>query len=179
MFDKRGQAQDGVLRLHDIYSLRLPAELVVLSACNTALGKPVRGEGLVGIVRGFMYAGAKRVVASHWKVDDEATGELMGRFYGEMLNRMLPRPPRSARRSLRCATGQVAGSLLLGRFRAAGRVEMISLRRVAPRSETRGAADRRLRIFCADVSHHPADTDGIILGGITYEIYRHLSSPGG
>jgi CHAT domain-containing protein len=85
MFDERGQARDGFLRLHDIYGLRLPAELVVLSACNTALGKQVRGEGLVGIVRGFMYAGAKRVVASLWKVDDEATGELMSRFYLEML----------------------------------------------------------------------------------------------
>ncbi len=85
MFGERGQPQDGVLRLHDIYGLRLPAELVVLSACSTALGKPVRGEGLVGIVRGFMYAGAKRVVASLWKVDDDATGEMMGRFYKEML----------------------------------------------------------------------------------------------
>lgn len=85
MYDRHGQAQDGFLRLHDIYNLNLPAELVVLSACNTALGKSVRGEGLVGIVRGFMYAGAKRVVASHWKVDDEATGELMGRFYQAML----------------------------------------------------------------------------------------------
>ena len=85
LFDKRGQPQDGFLRLHDIYGLQLPAELIVLSACNTALGKPVKGEGLVGIVRGFMYAGAKRVVASHWKVDDEATGALMGRFYVEML----------------------------------------------------------------------------------------------
>ena len=85
LFGERGQAQDGVLRLHDIYGLHLPAELVVLSACNTALGKPVRGEGLVGIVRGFMYAGAQRVVASLWKVDDVATGEMMRRFYREML----------------------------------------------------------------------------------------------
>jgi len=85
MFDERGQARDGFLRLHDIYGLQLPAELVVLSACNTALGKQVRGEGLVGIVRGFMYAGAKRVVASLWKVDDEATGELMSRFYLAMI----------------------------------------------------------------------------------------------
>ena len=84
MFDGHGGAQDGFLRLHDIYSLKLPAELVVLSACNTALGKSIKGEGLVGIVRGFMYAGAKRIVASHWKVDDEATGELMARFYESM-----------------------------------------------------------------------------------------------
>jgi CHAT domain-containing protein len=85
MFGEQGQAQDGVLRLRDVYGLRLPAELVVLSACNTALGRPVRGEGLVGIVRGFMYAGARRVVASLWKVDDVATGEMMKRFYREML----------------------------------------------------------------------------------------------
>lgn len=85
MFDRRGQPQDGFLRLHDIYGLDVPAELVVLSACNTALGRPVRGEGLVGIVRGFMHAGAKRVVASLWKVDDEATGEMMSRFYRGML----------------------------------------------------------------------------------------------
>lgn len=96
MVDKRGQPQDGFLRLHDIYNLELPVELVVLSACNTALGKPVEGEGLVGLVRGFMYAGARRVVASLWKVDDEATAELMGNFYREMLKGN--RPPASALR---------------------------------------------------------------------------------
>lgn len=85
MFDARGQALDGFLRLRDIYALSLPVELVVLSACDTALGKPVRGEGLAGLVRGFMHAGTKRVVASLWKVDDEATAALMTRFYREML----------------------------------------------------------------------------------------------
>ena len=84
MFDARGQPQDGFLRLRDIYGLDLPAEMVVLSACDTALGKQMRGEGLVGMVRGFMHAGAERVVASLWKVDDEATGEMMRRFYLEM-----------------------------------------------------------------------------------------------
>lgn len=58
---------------------------MVLSACRTGLGKDVRGEGLIGITRGFMYAGASSVVASLWKVDDEATAELMKRFYGNML----------------------------------------------------------------------------------------------
>lgn len=87
LFDSRGQPQDGFLRLHDIYGMQLASQLVVLSACDTALGKPVKGEGLIGIVRGFMYAGAQRIVASHWKVDDEATGELMRLFYGEMLGR--------------------------------------------------------------------------------------------
>ena len=86
MFDEDGTSTNGFLRLHDIYNLELPAELVVLSACNSALGKPVDGEGLVGIVRGFMYAGAKRVVASLWKVDDEATGDLMRHFYQGMFS---------------------------------------------------------------------------------------------
>jgi CHAT domain-containing protein len=86
-FDERGEPQDGVLRLTDVYGLRLRADLVVLSACRTALGKPVRGEGLVGLVRGFMHAGARGVVASLWKVEDEATSEMMGRFYREMLER--------------------------------------------------------------------------------------------
>ncbi len=85
MVDENGRPQNGFLRLHDIYNLDLPVDLVVLSACNSGLGKNVRGEGLVGIVRGFMYAGAERVVASLWKVDDEATGELMKVFYRSIL----------------------------------------------------------------------------------------------
>jgi CHAT domain-containing protein len=85
LFDQKGQPQDGYLRLHDIYNLKLPVDLVVLSACNTGLGKDVRGEGLIGLTRGFMYAGASSVVASLWKVDDEATAELMRYFYGFML----------------------------------------------------------------------------------------------
>jgi CHAT domain-containing protein len=90
LFDEEGRPQDGFVRLHDIYNLNLPADLVVLSACNTALGQDVRGEGLIGIVRGFMYAGAARVVASLWKVDDEATAELMKRFYRNMLQENMP-----------------------------------------------------------------------------------------
>jgi CHAT domain-containing protein len=85
MVDESGEPQPGFLTLDDIYDLDLPADLVVLSACSTALGKEIRGEGLVGIVRGFLYAGAERVVASLWKVDDNATGELMKRFYRHML----------------------------------------------------------------------------------------------
>jgi CHAT domain-containing protein len=84
-FDDEGQSRDGFVRLHDIYDLHLPAELVVLSACDTALGEDIEGEGIVGIVRGFMYAGSKRVVASLWQVADAATSELMNRFYVEML----------------------------------------------------------------------------------------------
>ncbi len=89
LVDEQGKPQNGFLRLHDIYNLNLPADLVVLSACNTGLGKDIKGEGLVGIVRGFMYAGAARVVASLWKVDDEATAELMKRFYQQMFQERL------------------------------------------------------------------------------------------
>jgi CHAT domain-containing protein/tetratricopeptide (TPR) repeat protein len=85
LVDEHGTAQDGFLRLHEIYNLKLPAKLVVLSACETGLGKQVRGEGLIGLTRGFMYAGAARVIASLWSVRDEATAELMKRFYSGML----------------------------------------------------------------------------------------------
>jgi CHAT domain-containing protein/tetratricopeptide (TPR) repeat protein len=87
LVDEQRKPQDGFLRLQDIYNLHLPAELVVLSACQTGLGKEVRGEGLVGLTRGFMYAGAKRVMASLWKVNDNATAELMKRFYEAVLIR--------------------------------------------------------------------------------------------
>ena len=90
LVNERGQEEDGFLQLHDIYSLKLDADLVVLSACNTALGKEVRGEGLVGLTRGFMYAGASSVVASLWKVDDSATAELMTHFYKAMFEDKLP-----------------------------------------------------------------------------------------
>jgi CHAT domain-containing protein len=84
LVDEKGAPQDGFLRLHEIYNLRLNADLVVLSACQTALGREVRGEGLVGLTRGFMYAGAARVVASLWNVQDKATAELMKAFYEAM-----------------------------------------------------------------------------------------------
>jgi CHAT domain-containing protein len=76
-----GAPRNGFLRLHDIYNLTLPVELVVLSACETGLGKEVQGEGLISLVRGFMYAGAPAVIASSWKVDDTATAELMTELY--------------------------------------------------------------------------------------------------
>ena len=88
-FDSRGQPQDGDLRMSDIYGLKLPVDLVVLSACQTGLGKEVRGEGLIGLTRGFMYAGASGVAASLWKVDDDATAELMARFYEGMFQKGL------------------------------------------------------------------------------------------
>jgi CHAT domain-containing protein/tetratricopeptide (TPR) repeat protein len=91
LLDEDGQAQDGFLRLDDIYNLRLRADVVVLSACQTALGKDIRGEGVIGLTRGFMYAGARRVVASLWQVNDGATAELMKRFYqGMLIDRLTP-----------------------------------------------------------------------------------------
>ena len=89
LLNEKGERQDGFLRLHDIYNLTLPIDLVVLSACSTALGKEVQGEGLIGLVRGFMFAGSRRVLASLWKVDDEATSALMTRFYRAMFEQDL------------------------------------------------------------------------------------------
>ncbi len=81
LFDGQGKPQEGFLRLSQIFNLDWPAELVVLSACETGLGETLRGEGMVGLTRGFMYAGAKQVLVSLWSVDDWGTQELMTRFY--------------------------------------------------------------------------------------------------
>jgi CHAT domain-containing protein/Tfp pilus assembly protein PilF len=85
MIDKTGKEIDGFLRVGDIYNLKLPAEMIVLSGCRTGLGKEIKGEGLIGLTRGFMYAGAKRVTVSLWDVNDQATSVLMANFYKEML----------------------------------------------------------------------------------------------
>jgi CHAT domain-containing protein len=89
LVDEKGQPQNGFLRLYDLYNLKLSADLVVLSACQTALGKEIRGEGLVGLTRGFMYAGAPRVIASLWQIDDRASAEFMKRFYEAILGQKL------------------------------------------------------------------------------------------
>ena len=99
--DEKGQAQDGFLRMNELFNLRLPADLVVLSACQTGLGKEIRGEGLIGLTRGFMYAGAQRVVSSLWQVDDLATAQLMKQFYSGMLKDNLP--PAAALRAAQLA----------------------------------------------------------------------------
>lgn len=80
-----GEPRDGVLHADELYGLDLPADLVVLSACRTALGEEIRGEGLVGLAHGFFHAGASRLLASLWSVDDAATAELMSAFYRELL----------------------------------------------------------------------------------------------
>ncbi|WP_040629849.1 CHAT domain-containing tetratricopeptide repeat protein [Fortiea contorta] len=87
LVDKQGKPQTrSFLRLNDIFNLDLPAELIVLSACQSGLGENVQGEGLVGLTRGFMYAGAARVAVSLWNVNDQSTKELMIAFYQQMLS---------------------------------------------------------------------------------------------
>ncbi len=81
-FDKRRQRLNEFVRLHDIYSLKINADLVVLSACETSVGKDVRGEGLLSLNNGFLQIGAKSVLSTLWKVDDKATLQFMQIFYG-------------------------------------------------------------------------------------------------
>ncbi|HLJ86906.1 MAG TPA: CHAT domain-containing protein [Candidatus Angelobacter sp.] len=90
LVDRNGSPREGFLDLRDIYNLDLSADLVVLSACDTALGKQVDGEGLIGLTRGFMYAGAGSVLGTQWKVEDFATAKLMQIFYREMNQHGMP-----------------------------------------------------------------------------------------
>ncbi|HEX4956250.1 MAG TPA: CHAT domain-containing protein [Thermoanaerobaculia bacterium] len=121
--DERGQPVEGGLAAHEIYDLDLPAELVVLSACETALGRQVAGEGLVsGLPRAFLYAGAARVVVSLWAVEDHSTRDLMERFYRGLLRERQPpglalaEAQRSLLREGR-PPAQWAGFVLLGDWR--------------------------------------------------------------
>ena len=93
MLDRQGKPQEGFLRSHEVFNLRLGAELVVLSGCRTGLGKEVKGEGLYGMTRGFMYAGSRRVLVSLWDVQDQATARLMTDFYRGLLG---PKRPNTA-----------------------------------------------------------------------------------
>jgi CHAT domain-containing protein/Tfp pilus assembly protein PilF len=90
LYDDQGRRQDGFLPAPEVARLKLPAELVVLSACQTGLGREMRGEGLVGLTQAFFQAGARRVVVSYWNVQDLATAELMARFYKGLLGERLP-----------------------------------------------------------------------------------------
>jgi CHAT domain-containing protein/Tfp pilus assembly protein PilF len=80
---EKPDGEDGFLRLNEIFPLNLNARLVTLSACETALGKEVRGEGMIGLTRAFFYAGAQSVMASLWMVSDQSTAILMCDFYEE------------------------------------------------------------------------------------------------
>lgn len=85
LVNRQGAEQDGFLWANEVYNLRLPAEMVTVSGCRTGLGKEIRGEGLMGLTRGFMYAGSKRVLVSLWDISDEASAELMAHLYRAML----------------------------------------------------------------------------------------------
>ena len=102
MLDRQGKPQNGFLRSHEVFNLKLGAELVVLSGCRTGLGKEVKGEGLYGMTRGFMYAGSRRVLVSLWDVQDQATARLMTDFYRELLGPNRP-PTASALRAAQIA----------------------------------------------------------------------------
>ena len=124
-FDPRGRPREGALFAHELFDLDLPAELVVLSACETALGQEVRGEGLVGLTQGFLSAGAAAVLVSLWRVDDRATARLMERFYRRLLAGQSPAESlREAQLSLRQDTGwrapyHWAGFVLQGEYHRA------------------------------------------------------------
>ena len=104
LFDSQGRPrEDGFLYAYEVFGLDLPAELVVLSACQTALGEQLRGEGLIGLTRGFMHAGAARLVVSLWRVEDQATAALMELFYQNLLVRNMAPPAalRAAKNTIR------------------------------------------------------------------------------
>lgn len=105
-YDENGKPQNGFLLAADVYNLRLAADAVVLSACETGLGAEVRGEGIVGLTRGFMYAGAARVVVSLWSISDQATAELMGNFYRSVLREQAGHSPAAALRAAQLAMWQ-------------------------------------------------------------------------
>ena len=81
----KSDSDDGSLSVGELYGVRLDADLVTLSACETGLGKVLNGDDVLGLTRGFLYAGTSNVAASHWPVDDLATAELMKRFYQNLL----------------------------------------------------------------------------------------------
>jgi CHAT domain-containing protein len=133
-----GSKVNGFLPLQDIYKMDLSAQLVVLSACDTALGKEMKGEGLIGLTRGFMYAGSRSVVTSLWKVDDRATAALMKHFYQAMLrDGMTPAAAlRSAKQKIRrekawSAPYFWAGFVLQGEYKERIVVESSSSSRMA------------------------------------------------
>lgn len=104
LVDREGRPQDGFLRADELYGLSLSADLVVLSACQTGLGKSIRGEGVVGLTRGLMYAGASKVIVSLWSVSDRATADLMARLYREMVG--AGRTPAAALRAAQIAASR-------------------------------------------------------------------------
>ena len=109
LVDEQGKPQAGFLRADEIAGLDLSADLVVVSACKTALGPEVRGEGLLGLARAFLRGGAKRAIVSLWNVDDRSSAALMERFYEGLLRDRLP-PAAALRRAQLSLRGEPAWS---------------------------------------------------------------------
>lgn len=101
--NNQGQPVDGFVGLQEIYSMGSRASLVVLSACESAIGQEILGEGMISLARGFMRNGSSNVIASQWRVPDKATAQLMSTFYGELLGKStsLDRALRSAQLEIR------------------------------------------------------------------------------
>jgi CHAT domain-containing protein len=122
LLDDTTGGHDGVLELSEIYNLELDAELVTLSACQTGLGRDVRGEGLIGLTRGFLYAGAQSVLVSLWNVQDQATADLMTRFYGDVLaGRLKAEALQEAKRQLIASSERYADPFYWSAFVLNGR----------------------------------------------------------
>ena len=141
LFDAEGRNLDGLLPARDLYDLRLDANLVVLSACSTALGQPIRGEGLVGLAHGFFAAGASQLVVSLWEVDDHATSELMVRFYRHLLKE--GRNPAQALRLAQLELREISkwsSPRYWGAFVVLGDAEI----RVEAQASARGMGDQRV-----------------------------------
>jgi tetratricopeptide (TPR) repeat protein len=100
------EVEDGVLRMNDIYNLDMPVDLVVLSGCGTAAGRGIDSEGVLSLSRAFLYAGARRVVASLWPVEDRATAAFMREFYRALLV-----DHKSAASALRFAQQSLSGDM--------------------------------------------------------------------
>ena len=83
----KGDSQDGILYSGDVYGLKLKCDLLILSACETGLGKIMKGEGIVGLSRAFIYAGSQNLLVSLWKVADNSTSQMMVAFYKLMLDK--------------------------------------------------------------------------------------------
>ena len=131
MVDRRGRPSNGFLQAHDVYNVRLPADLVVLSGCQTALGAEVRGEGMIGLTRAFMYAGTPRVIASLWNVSDVATANLMRALYAAMLTQGL-HPAAALRAAQNAVRQQRAAPYYWAGFVLQGEMELRGLRSMHP-----------------------------------------------
>jgi CHAT domain-containing protein len=121
----RPPVEDGLLQMREVYGMRMDADLVTLSACQTALGRNVTGEGVIGLARAFYYAGARSVVASLWDVDDRSTARLMELFYRQLRDgKPIDVALQQAKLSVIRDAGQTAAPFYWASFIASGRASV-------------------------------------------------------